>query len=415
MKKRILTCITVVAVLLFLILFAVWQRQTDAPESTPSTTNTTNASFDAQILIDPNEPLPSDQYDLKHANKIGNHTDAFLPVGSNHNGSFFYQEKLTVHINRSLDLNNEDFCHYGLFEKNNKQFAVFHSEISSQIGAERLCHLLLCYRDYFPVLIFGEFDEETHTLLTEVCRLSSAAINGISYYYQNLLPMPQEKSGSLLLTFETAPRQLNLNKKMVALTYDDGPSKNTQQILQVLTEQNAKATFFVNGTHVSTRPAEIEAIFAANCEIGNHTNLHELFEQNTQSIIRKTIEVTNQKVRSVIGIGTFVVRPPGGGTLDRYQQSVSVGYPIVRWSLDTFDYTENKSAASILESIRSQVKNGDIILMHDTQAVTAEVCRDVVTYLLSQDFQLVTVSELLEFASEGAENDRVYNQVSSAE
>jgi len=409
MKKRILTGITVVAVLLFLIIFAIWQNQSDTEDTPPPVPED---SCDALILVDPSKPNPSNQYDLKHLKKNSDSSDRYLPVGIDNN-SLYYEKTLAVHINRSLPLTEKDFCHYGLFEKNNKPFAIFHSEVSTKKNAERLCHLLLCYRDYFPILLFGKFDDTTVTLLTDVCQLSSASINGITYFYQNLSVKTHETSGSLLLHFQKTPRTLDLSKKMVALTFDDGPSSHTAQILQSLTKYHAKATFFVNGDHVIEYPTVIEDIFANQSEIGNHTNLHELFEHNTQGIIRKSIEETNKKVRKIIGIGTFVVRPPGGGTLDRYQNPVTLGYPLIRWSLDTLDYTEHQSASSLLERIQAQVRHGEIILMHDTKPITAEASDSIISYLTSQDFQLVTVSELLEFSSDGAVADRVYNNTFS--
>ena len=406
MKKRILSCIAIVAILFFLIVFAVWQNQSRSENTPPAQPED---SCDALVHVGPSEPTPNNQYDFTYRNKNGTTSDAYLPVGLSNETSFYHQKELTVHINRSLSLNENEFCNYGLFEKNSKQFAVFHSEISTQKSAERLCHLLLCYRDYFPILLFGRFDEKTDALLSDVCQLSSASINGITYYCQNLSVTTHESDGTLLLQLQTPPRTLDLSKEMVALTFDDGPSSHTEQVLSSLVKHRAKATFFVNGTHVTEYPDAIQAIFANHCEIGNHTNLHELFEHNTQGIIRKSIEETNKKVRKLIGIGTFVVRPPGGGTLDRYHKPVTVGYPIIRWSLDTFDYTEHQSASSVLESIQKQVRQGDIILMHDTKAITAEASESIVSYLISQGFQLVTVSELLEFSSEGAVIDRVYN------
>ena len=405
MKKQILFCITIVSVLVLLSLFAIWQSRSVTGDPSLSLPE---ESCDALVLVDPSKHTQSNRYDLKQIKKESTTSEHFLPVISDPDTSLYYQKDLTVHINRSLDLSEENLCHYGLFEKTQKQFAVFYAEISTQQSAERLCHLLLCYRDYFPTLLFGEFDKATHQLITEVCKFSSATLNGVTYFYQNISVTPHENSGSLLLQFDKAPRTLDLNKKMIALTFDDGPSDYTNDILETIAKYSAKATFFVNGTHVTEYPEAIQNIFAQKCEIGNHTNLHELFTHNTQGIIRKSIEETNKKVRNVIGIGTFVVRPPGGETLDRYQKPVKIGYPIVRWSLDTLDYTENKTAELLLEAIQ-QTQHGEIILMHDTKSVTAEAADRIVSYLVTQNFQLVTVSELLEFTSDGALADRIYN------
>lgn len=406
MKKRILSFATIVSAVLLLFVFAIWQNQTD-PEN-PSVSLPTE-SCDALVLVDASKKTQTDRYDLKQVETITEANEPYHPLLADVPTYLYCQENLTVHISRNVDLGENELCHYGLFEKNNKQFAVFYARINTTASAERLCHLLLCYRDYFPGLLFGKFDEATASLITDVCKFSSASVNGITYFYKNLSAKAHQESGTLSLHFEKAPRTLDLNKKMIALTFDDGPGPYTSQILQTLANHTAKATFFVNGSHVTEYPKTIQAIFNNNCEIGNHTNLHELFSHNTQGIIRKSIETTNKKVRNIIGIGTFVVRPPGGEILDRNQTNVKVGYPIIRWSLDTLDYTNNKTAVSLLETVQAHATHGDIILMHDTKAVTQEATNSILTYLISQEFQLVTVSELLEFSSIGTLNDRIYN------
>ena len=410
MKKQLQICsIVIIILLLCLIGFLVWKLCSIYQETQPSQPQDT---CDALILVDPQKTNQSTEYDLKYTQNSTPSTQ-YLSVGTQDSVALSYHQNLTVHINRSLTLSDNDICQYGLFEKSNKQFAVFYSEISAIQNAERLCHLILCYRDYFPILLFGKFDSDTSALLTDICQLSSSSINDVTYYYQNLSVTSHPTSSSLLLTLQKTPRTLDLSKKMVALTFDDGPSAYTEQILESLALYQAKATFFVNGSHVTEYPKVIESIFQNHCEIGNHTNLHELFEQNTQGIIRKTIEETNKKVRQVIGIGTFVVRPPGGGPLDKYQNTVTIGYPIIRWSLDTFDYLGPQSTSSLLATIQPTVRHGDIILMHDTKVTTAEASESIISYLTSQGFQLVTVSELLEFSSDGAITDRIYNDTIS--
>ena len=410
MKKQLQICsIVIIILLLCLIGFLIWKLYSIHQETQPSPPQD---MCDALILVDPQKTSQSTEYDLKYTQN-STPTKQYLSVGTQDTVSLSYHQNLTVHINRNLTLSDNDICQYGLFEKSNKQFAVFYSEISAIQNAERLCHLILCYRDYFPILLFGKFDSDTSALLTDICQLSSSSINDVTYYYQNLSVTSHPTSSSLLLTLQKTPRTLDLNKKMVALTFDDGPSAYTEKILESLALYQAKATFFVNGSHVTEYPKVIESIFQNHCEIGNHTNLHELFEQNTQGIIRKTIEETNKKVRQVIGIGTFVVRPPGGGPLDKYQNTVTIGYPIIRWSLDTFDYLGPQSTSSLLATIQPTVRHGDIILMHDTKVTTAEASESIISYLTSQGFQLVTVSELLEFSSDGAITDRIYNDTIS--
>ena len=195
---------------------------------------------------------------------------------------------------------------------------------------------------------------------------------------------------------------------MIALTYDDGPDPEyTEYIIEALSKNNSKATFFVMGAHVTEHPGLVKKAFDAGCEIGNHTNLHESFDKNPLSIIKLTIETTNSAIRKEIGIGASLVRPPNGITLTNRGEFAKTGYPLVLWSIDTCDYADGKLKDAVISTAKN-AENGDIILMHDIHAPSAEAAEELVSALCER-FRLVTVSELLEFKSEdGITADSVY-------
>ena len=108
------------------------------------------------------------------------------------------------------------------------------------------------------------------------------------------------------------------------------------------------------------------------------------------------------------GIGAATVRPPTGALYDRNQNPLKIGYPIVLWEGDPKDFEENVTADSLYHNIVSLLKDGTIILMHDTKRVTADVTDRILITIQEKGYQTVTVSELIEFRLGGASLNTVY-------
>lgn len=182
------------------------------------------------------------------------------------------------------------------------------------------------------------------------------------------------------------------NKPMVAITYDDGPGKYTNQILDVLEKYNARATFFVVGKNVNGYPSTVKRAYNMGCEIGNHTYSHVYLTKQSVADLKTQISKTDAAVKAATGVTTQILRPPYGSYKTNTVKA-NVGKPIIMWSVDTRDW-EHKSASKTLASVKSNVKDGSIILMHDIHKSTANAAESVVSYLKKQGYQLVTVSEL---------------------
>lgn len=186
-------------------------------------------------------------------------------------------------------------------------------------------------------------------------------------------------------------RQIDLNQPMVALTYDDGPSQYTSEILDILGQYGGAATFFVVGSNVPRWSDVLKRTFDMGCEIGNHTYNHTILTKTDVSTIRSQIDGTNAAVQSITGVSPVVMRPPGGN----YNSTVSasVGMPIILWSIDTLDW-KTRNPLLTQASVLNHVQNGDIILMHDLYSQTAAASRVIIPELRNRGYQLVTVSEL---------------------
>ena len=203
-------------------------------------------------------------------------------------------------------------------------------------------------------------------------------------------------------------RKINTKGKLIALTYDDGPSIYTPSILSTLESYDSVATFFVVGSRVSTYSSYMKQAYDMGCEIGNHTYNHTILTSVSVSTINSEISKTNSAVKKVIGVSPVVMRPPGGGYNDTVK--ANVGMPLILWSIDTRDWA-TRNASSTYSAIAGKVSSGDIVLMHDLYEATAEASKKVIPYLVENGFQLVTVSELAACKSVTLQKGTAYSSI----
>ena len=184
---------------------------------------------------------------------------------------------------------------------------------------------------------------------------------------------------------------LDSNKPMIALTFDDGPSKYTGEILDTLELYDVKATFFVLGSRVEQYPETMKKMNEIGCEIASHTyHHHDLTKLPPEGVISE-ISSTNVAVKNVLGYETYLVRPPYGATTEEVR--ANIGYPLVMWSVDTTDW-QSKDAASVVNHVLSVAKDGDVVLMHDIYESTVEAVKMMIPILQERGYQIVTVSEM---------------------
>ena len=200
---------------------------------------------------------------------------------------------------------------------------------------------------------------------------------------------------------------INPKKKMVALTYDDGPyTPVTNQILDVLEEYNGRATFFVVGSRVSTYKDCIKREARLGCEIGNHTYNHTILTSVSGSTIKSEISKTNDAVKKITGQAPKIVRTPVGAVNSTVRANVN--YPMFNWSVDTLDW-KYRNSSSVVSSIKNNVRDGSIVLMHDLYGSTGNATEEIVPWLVKNGYQLVTVSELMAVKGIDVQDGQLYN------
>ena len=183
--------------------------------------------------------------------------------------------------------------------------------------------------------------------------------------------------------------------KVVALTFDDGPSSTTTpQVLDILAKYGIHATFFVLGSHISGNESILQRMVSEGNEIGNHTWNHVSLSALSTVQVSSEISSTNQAIQAATGYCPKVFRPPYGATNATVQ--AAAGIHQVLWSVDTLDWKSHNTQA-ILSNVQNQVKPGGVILMHDIHQTTVDALPTIIDYLKSQGYSFVTVSQLYGF------------------
>lgn len=184
------------------------------------------------------------------------------------------------------------------------------------------------------------------------------------------------------------------SKPMVALTFDDGPSRFDNRILASLEAVGGRATFFMVGYLVPGHKPVVERMIADGCELGNHSWRHENLSKLSAAEVKESLQKTNDAIAAIAGHPATVVRPPYGATGGQAKATIgAMGYASVLWSIDTLDW-KTKSVDNTVNVVLSQIKDGDIVLMHSIYGQSAEAAEKIIPELVKRGYQLVTVSEL---------------------
>lgn len=197
----------------------------------------------------------------------------------------------------------------------------------------------------------------------------------------------------LILSFLVLPAQGAGKGKLVALTFDDGPSgRYTIKLLEGLKERNAKATFLLCGYRMQQYPELTQQIFDEGHEIGYHGFSHESMKGMSRMTIAQ--ELIDSLALLPEDCDPVFLRPPGGFVTDGVRQVAQARLlAVLSWSVDPRDWATSDTA-SIERAVFKSVKDGDIILLHDMSMSSVQAALDIVDALQKQGYRFVTVSEL---------------------
>ena len=221
-------------------------------------------------------------------------------------------------------------------------------------------------------------------------------------------PSPEEGGGTPVETLPEPQRVVDPTRPMVALTFDDGPhAVYTDQILDILEEHGAVATFFEVARNLPKAPEAVRRAADMGCEIGSHTQNHADLVKADADTFRQQIQQADENILKAIGRYPYFLRPPYGDFNDDVRRHV--GKPLAFWSVDTKDWKTRNTACTVSAALNN-IEDGDVVLMHDIYGETADAVAQIVPSLVQQGYQLVTVSELIQLRfGDEVEPNRTYN------
>jgi len=196
---------------------------------------------------------------------------------------------------------------------------------------------------------------------------------------------------------------------MLALTFDDGPSQYTPEILDLLEQYGGRATFFVVGNRIEDHREIIGRASRLGCEILGHSWNHRYLTRLSEEDIATQLLETLSAIESVTGIAARMFRPTYGAVNDMLRSvSAELGFAMIYWSVDPQDW-RTRDAESTYSSIMLKAGNGSVIICHDVYPETVMAMADVIPDLISSGYQLVTVSELMYYVYGTLEAGRIYS------
>lgn len=188
--------------------------------------------------------------------------------------------------------------------------------------------------------------------------------------------------------------------RRLAFTFDDGPGRVTEAVLEVLARHGARATFNVLGERVEGREALLRRTLEAGHELGNHAFHHDRLAGRPRDAYRQ-LRVTNATIRRAVGVEPRLFRPPYGSVSRGVVLAARLaGLTTIRWDVDPQDY-ETPGAQAIHRRVVRRVQPGSIVLLHDDRRAleqTAVALESILPELGERGYELVTVSELLGLA-----------------
>lgn len=192
--------------------------------------------------------------------------------------------------------------------------------------------------------------------------------------------------------------KVETDQKVVALTFDDGPTENVDDITALLKKYDIKATFFLIGNEMEENPEEAEKLVEEGHQIGNHTYTHHRMILKSPSFIKEEIEKTDDLIREAGYTGEIDFRPPNG------KKIVGLPYYLSKHNRDTIMWniepdTYYKDADDKIEYVNDNVAPGSIILLHamyDETGGEMRALEGIIQSLSNQGYTFVTVNELQE-------------------
>ncbi len=268
-------------------------------------------------------------------------------------------------------------------------------------GASSLYICMMCLT--IALLMTGCMPQNEHPGEAEV-QVSTAGNNMPDKTEQETTELPNNN-----------PYGIDPSKPMVALTFDDGPSKYTWDIVNTLQTHKARATFFIIGNQVATHQAAIDYTLANHNEIASHSFGHKNLTKLSDVEVLNQIRPVDTALLEQHEYIPALYRVPFGSKDERVLEILKQeGKPVIGWSVDPYDW-KVKDKGTIVNHVLNSVQDGDIVLMHDIYEPTAQAVQELVPALQEKGYQIVTVSEMFQFRGITPEAGTYYRELPPVE
>ncbi len=199
-------------------------------------------------------------------------------------------------------------------------------------------------------------------------------------------------------------------KRAVAFTFDDSPNNlKTTRLLQILKDNLSHATFFIVGEKAINNKDILYSIKSYGNEIGSHSYKHQNYKKLSKEELEEDYLKMNNLYQSIFHTNLKLLRPPYGSYKDSQLNLINTSF--ILWSLDTEDW-KHRYSDYIVNYVIDNIKDGDIILFHDSYTSTIDAIEELLPILYSKGYQVMSVSELANLKGYTIENNQVYHNFS---
>lgn len=199
--------------------------------------------------------------------------------------------------------------------------------------------------------------------------------------------------------------RVDKNKKIIALTFDDGPGTYTSNLVDILKSNKASATFFMLGKNINIYKDTVLKVHESGMEIGYHSYNHKNFKRQKLEIIKEEFDKSNEALKSITGDTFHLVRPPYGEINDKIKNELEAAF--ILWDIDTMDW-KYRNSDYLVNYVLDNAEAGDIILFHDIHKTSVDAIEKLLPELYVNGYQVVTVSKLAEVTDTKLEYHKSY-------
>lgn len=200
-------------------------------------------------------------------------------------------------------------------------------------------------------------------------------------------------------------RYLDADKPMIAITFDDGPTRTTSiEVAEYFNKKAASLTFFWLGERIETHKDVVKEIYDLDHEIANHSYNHPNFNLLSESELKRQSEDVSTMIREITNQERVLVRPPYGSANESVRSQIKS--PLIYWTVDTEDWSSRDETA-VYKHIQETMLDGSIVLLHDLYETSINAAMRILDEY-ENSYQFVSVSEMFAYKGIELENGVLY-------